>query len=658
MEPNMCGIAGIIDFRGQSVERDTLQRMQAALAHRGPDDNGIWTCQSQGFAVGLAHTRLAVIDPTPEGHQPMTAGDNRWAVAYNGELYNYQALGQHLSTPLHTTCDTEVVLQACIARGPNALRDFDGMWAMAFIDAAEHRGHLSRDPLGIKPLYYACTDDRLFFASEMRALRCVPDLPLEIDQEALRLYLLLGFIPHPWTIYRNVRKLPPGHRLDFDATGPSEPVQYYQLPPIAAETPDYTEACQRVRSTIESAVIRQRISDVPLGAFLSGGLDSAIVVASLAQAGQRVRTFSIGYADHPRYDETRYARIIADHFNTDHQAFRLTFADVLAAVEPMLNHLGEPFADSSLLPTSLVSYHTRQHVTVALSGDGGDELFGGYWRYLGHHYLTRYRRLPAWLRRGVIQPLLKLTPAARSTPLLDRLRQLRKLLRGDGLEPMDRHIAWATTLDDSTTNNLADTEAMNSARTALKTLYTQAPGSWRDGTAPDDPLDRILLADLAIGLPADMLHKVDLASMVYSLEVRVPLLSTDVVNLATSLPADYKISGTNTKRILRDAFRDVLPEPILNRRKMGFEVPVGEFLRHELRPMFLDVVTPHSPKRPGPRPNDRLQPLRPPRRPSRRAHRDPLGTPGPLLVEAKSAALNGATPPVAAKRLFTQSVPK
>ncbi len=588
----MCGIAGIIDFRGRPVDRETLERMQAALAHRGPDDAGIWTCQATGLAIGLVHTRLSVIDPTPEGHQPMLAGDGRWAIVYNGELYNYRVLGPRLGLDLRTACDTEVVLQACATRGPNVLGELDGMWAMGFVDSAERWGHLSRDPMGIKPLYYADVDGRLIFASEMRALRCIRDVPFEIDREALRLYLLLGFIPHPWTIYRGVRKLPPGHRLDFDAAGPREPVRFHRLSPISTKPTGYEEACRQVRTTIEQAVVRQRIADVPLGAFLSGGLDSAVVVASLARTGERIRTFSIGYTDHPRYDETRYARLIADRFGTEHRAFQLTFADVLAAVEPMLNHMGEPFADSSLLPTSLVSRYTREHVTVALSGDGGDELFGGYWRYLGHQYLDRYRRLPGMFRRGLIEPLLRLTPDARSTPLLDRLRQARKLLRGDGLEPMDRHIAWAMTMEDAWADRLGGGEAMASARAAIRDLYAKAPGDWRDGSEPADALDRILLADLAIGLPADMLHKVDLASMQHSLEVRVPLLSTDVADLAASLPMEYRIRGKVTKRILRDAFRDVLPEPILNRRKMGFEVPVGEFLRNELRPMFLDVVTP------------------------------------------------------------------
>ena len=345
---------------------------------------------------------------------------------------------------------------------------------------------------------------------------------------------------------------------------------------------------------LEAAVDRQCIADVPLGAFLSGGLDSSAVAACMTRrGGPPVKTFSIGYADHPRYDETNYARLVARHLGTEHHEFRLTFADVLAAVEPMLNHLGEPFADSSLLPTTVVSRHTRQHVTVALSGDGGDELFGGYWRYLGHHYLGRYRRLPALLRRGVLEPLLRLVPDARSTRGLDRLRQMRKLLRGDLPDPMERHLAWARFMDAGLAGELLGRERASGGFAIIQSIYREAAsgGQW---TSDGDPLQRILLADLGVGLPNDMLFKVDTASMYHALEVRVPLLSADLVRYVTGLPLEYKITGTTGKRILRDAVRDLLPAQVLTRPKMGFEVPIGEFLRNELRDTYASVVTPDA----------------------------------------------------------------
>jgi asparagine synthase (glutamine-hydrolysing) len=591
----MCGIAGIIDFRGRPIDQATLTRLGQALAHRGPDHSGIWVHKSDNFSAGLAHTRLAVIDPGPQAHQPMTDPDGRYAITYNGELYNYQALGRELTGPTRTASDTEVALKACIAWGPAALQKFDAMWAMAFVDTQTQTGHLSRDPLGIKPLYYIHHDHQLIFASELTALKCIPALPLEIDSDAMACYLNLGYIPHPPTIYRNILKLPPGHRLCFDANGPGKPQRFYYLADPPARTLPYELAVDELRQRVEKAVVGQRIADVPLGAFLSGGLDSSIVVACLSrQADQQVKTFSIGYSDHPRYDETNYAKLIADHFKTEHHEFRLSFNDVLQTVEPMLNHLGEPFADSSLLPTALVSKYTRQQVTVALSGDGGDELFGGYWRYLGHHYLARYHCWPAFIRRGLIEPVLGLMPSAKSTHWLDRLRQARKLIKGDFADPLERHLAWAKYMDDRLSADLLGDERTKSAAESIKRIYQDAPKAWRRNFSPPPGLESILLADLAVGLPADMLHKVDTASMYHSLEVRVPLLSADLVDFVAGLPLEYKISRNNGKRILRDAFRDYLPPVILQRSKMGFEVPVGEFLRNELRDMYHDVVTPSA----------------------------------------------------------------
>jgi asparagine synthase (glutamine-hydrolysing) len=588
----MCGIAGIIDFTGRPVDSGLLHDLCRCLAHRGPDDAGIWTAQAPGFSVGLAHTRLAVIDPTPEGHQPMTDPSGRCAIAYNGELYNYRELQEQLPGPFRTTCDTEVALAACMHWGSEALRRFDAMWAMAFVDMERRSGHLSRDPMGIKPLYWAFHNRRLVFASELSTLCRITGRPAEIDLQALSMYLTLGWIPHPYTIYRDVWKLSPGHCLFFDAEGPKEPDGFFRLAGHSGPPPAYPDAVRELRHRVEKAVVAQRISDVPLGAFLSGGLDSSIVTACLARAGSTpVETFSIGYADHPRYDETQYAEMVARHFGTRHHAFRLTFKDILDTVEPVLSHLGEPFADSSLLPTAMVSRYTRQHVTVALSGDGGDELFAGYWRYAGHHYLERYRRLPRVLRKCVIEPLLKLAPQARSNRLFDRLRQARKLLRGDFADRIDTHLAWARIIDMPQAADLFGEERATAAARTLRSMYRDCVAPLVAGSPDLPPLERILLADLAIGLPADMLHKVDTASMLHSLEVRVPLLSVDVVNFAASLPIEYKLQAAMSKRILRDAFRDVLPEPILNRKKMGFEVPVGEFLRSELAPMYRDLVT-------------------------------------------------------------------
>ncbi len=605
----MCGIAGIIDFRGRPIDEGLLHRFNACLAHRGPDDRGVFVHARDGFSAGLAHTRLAVIDPTPEGHQPMLDASGRYAVTYNGELYNYRTLREQLPVPCRTQSDTEVVLQSLIVWGPEALPRLDGMWALAFLDLDRWAGHLSRDPLGIKPLYYAFHDDRLVFASELNAIRMIPGMPLDLDPDALDIYLHLGFIPHPYTIYRHIRKLPPGRVLRFDAQGVREPEPYgmadrrwpmaegsgQDQSPVSgrSEISSYAQALREVRRLTMEAVQRQRVSDVPLGAFLSGGLDSSIVVACLAQAGgPAVKTFSIGYAEHGRYDETRYACLVAKHLQTEHHEFRLTFRDVLDTIEPVLGHLGEPFADSSLLPTTLVSRHTRGHVTVALSGDGGDELFGGYWRYLAHGYLDRYLRLPGIVRRGMIEPFLRLAPAARSNRVLDRLRQARKLLRGaNAPDAIGRHLAWARWIEPAAAADLLGRKRANRAASTIESMYRAAAAGAPGLARTQDSLDAVMSADRAVSLPADMLFKVDTASMMHALEVRVPLLSVDLVQYVAALPLEYKIHQGVGKRVLRDAFRDLLPPEILSRRKMGFEVPIGEFLRHELRDLYGGLVT-------------------------------------------------------------------
>jgi asparagine synthase (glutamine-hydrolysing) len=597
----MCGIAGLIDFRGRPVAPEALEAAQAALAHRGPDDRGVWTGPAGDWAVGLAHTRLAVLDPSPAGHQPFADPSDRYQIVYNGEIYNFRALRDELAGcyPFRTSCDTEALLAALAAWGPAALDRCNGMWAFACLDRREPGLCVARDRFGIKPLYYAVGPGTerpawFAFASEVRAL-CplldARDVTLEIDPAALQCYLALGFIPHPLTIYRQVRKLPPGHRLDITPAGVREPVRYYRLPARPAPPADYVEAQARLRHAIRGAVGARMIADVPLGAFLSGGIDSAVIVAELAElATGPVKTFSIGYADQPRYDETRYARLVADRYATEHHELKLTAADVLDAIPPMLDHLAEPFADSSLIPTALVSRHAVGTVTVALSGDGGDELFAGYWRYRGHQYWEAYRRIPHPIRRWVVEPAIRVAPVGKSMRWLDRLRQARKLLRARSDDAFERHAAWA---------QIADADSLAALSRPLGAppgdLAATLRAAARD-LAPDadarEPLDAVLLGDLAFGLPADMLAKIDTASMAHSLEVRVPLLDPAVVELAAGLPLEFKLRDGRAKAVLRDAYADRLPGAILNRAKMGFEVPVGEFLRGPMREMFLDTVRP------------------------------------------------------------------
>ena len=519
----------------------------------------------------------------------------RLVIVFNGLIYNYRELRRQLADAgcrFRTDTDTEVILNGYLTWGQDLLRRLNGMWAFCIYDMHDRAGLLARDRFGIKPLLYSSFDDQLVFASEMSALKSLSDAPRDLRPASIHHLLRFGYIPHPDTIYHSCHRLSPGHLLHFDERGVQTPQRYYQLkvdPDLQRLT--YEDACSEVRARIGRSVERRMVADVPLGAFLSGGLDSSIIVSHLATASSSPpQTFSIGFKDQPRYDETHYADIVARRFNTDHHPFMLSFADVIDHLPKMLDHLGEPFADASLIPTSLVSAQTRQNVTVALSGDGADELFGGYYRYLGHHYLRRYRFLPQWVREVFVEPLLAVLPSAKSSGFGNRIRQAKKLLRTTVDDPLERHFIWSRILSPEAERQL-DPGGEMPYFPAFQPFFEGVLGPELFRRWADDPLNQILLMDLHYQLPADMLHKVDLAAMSHALEVRVPMLDPEVVELAAALPSSFKLQGTTKKRLLVDAYRDHLPPEILTRPKMGFELPIGEFLRNELRDMFLSTVT-------------------------------------------------------------------
>lgn len=607
----MCGIAGIVDFAGGRVDPDVLAAAGDTMRHRGPDDAGVWTDHTRRPNVGFAATRLAVLDPTGAGHQPMSADGGRFVIVFNGLIYNHHDVRDALrreGVVLTTRCDTEAALQACVRWGPEALERFEGMWALAFYDRRLGTGFLSRDRFGIKPLVWAEHDGRLTFASEMRTLRRLGDWPDDVNRCALMHYLRFGYVGHPDTIYSCAHRLPPSTYMPFGPSSVGEPVRCGAPPrgvggeratvgggggaDRASTTPqdatpgtgDRWGAARRVRRALFQSVARHRLADVPIGAFLSGGLDSSIVVAHLAELSSRpIKTFSVGWSEEGAYDETRFARLVADRFGTEHHELRCRFADVVDLIPSMLDHLGEPFFDSSILPTAIVSRFARRDVTVILSGDGGDELFGGYWRYLAHVIHERYRRIPRWVRAGLIEPLVRRAASAKSSSVSNRVRQFRKLLRAGNADMPRRHIAWSEILApearDIVSEPLIDDPVLN-----------RLIDETRD-TDDADPLNRILAFDLRYSLPCDMLHKVDLASMACSLEVRVPFLDPDVVATAVSMPSSMKVCGGEGKVVLKDAYRGLLPDAVLHRGKMGFEVPIGEFLRGPLREMFRSTVT-------------------------------------------------------------------
>lgn len=586
----MCGICGVVCFDGRPGD-GAIRAGLAALRHRGPDANGTYSLQQERISVHYAAARLAVLDPRAAAHQPLRRPD-QCVLVFNGEVYNFRQIRAELEAlgeRFVTEGDTEVVAAVCARWGIDGLHRLDGMWALAFYDAKSQFGFIARDPLGIKPLFYAVSGRELLFASELKALTCLGSWRREIDAGAVVQHLVFGYIAAPATIYRAAWRLAPGHCLTFGPEGLGEPQNYRpQAQPHGSDKPNYNEARPRIRRLIGDAVARQRVSDVPLGAFLSGGLDSSIVVAHLAESTPGpVHTFCVGYEKAPGFDERYFASLVAQRFSTRHEEVVLTEAEVIKAIPRILDHLGEPVGDSSIIPTSIVSHAARQFVTVALSGDGGDEIFGGYWRYLAQDAWTAYHRIPRLMRKGLIEPLLSLFAISRSSRGGNRARQFRKLMRTQSTDPLDRHIAWSRILGDDAAHLFTDPALV---LRAVQSMRARATEITQVAAQETDPLGRILCFDLAHQLPSDMLHKVDLASMMHSLEVRVPLLDLAVVEAAAAMPSSFKIRRGIRKRILLDAYRGLLPDEVLDRPKQGFEVPVGDLLRGPLRSLFHDIV--------------------------------------------------------------------
>jgi asparagine synthase (glutamine-hydrolysing) len=567
--------------------------MTSALTHRGPDDQGIFLRVERG--VGLGHRRLAVVDRSPEGHQPMVSRSGRYVLAYNGEAYNVAGLRRELARTeegmpeLRGRSDTELLLEAIDRFGlEGALARVVGMFAFALWDEEEGRLHLVRDRLGKKPLYFAHTATGWVFGSELSALRAWPELDREVSREALAAYLRFGHVPAPHAIYRGVRKVMPGAlvTLSGPAADASATHTYWDAAerclrgrsqPLPGTDEDVADA---VEAVLRRAVAERMVADVPLGAFLSGGIDSSLVVALMqAQSGVPVRTFSIGY-DERDYDEGAHAEDVARHLGTEHHALRVTAGDALEVVPALPRIYDEPFADSSQIPTYLVSRFARGEVTVALSGDGGDEVFGGYNRHLWIPRLLRASSAtPSLLRRAASRGLRSLPPET-----WDRLFSL-----GDRVAPPVR-------LPGDKVHKLADVIGFDSAAPIYRRLRSQwhdpaeillgargEAGVGRAAPASLPPLERLMLDDLLTYLPDDILTKVDRASMAVSLEVRAPLLDHRLVELSFRLPPEQKIRGGETKRVLRRVLDRYVPRALVERPKMGFGVPVGEWLRGPLR---------------------------------------------------------------------------
>ncbi len=581
----MCGITGAIwSDPHKAIDSDTLRRMTEVLSHRGPDDHGFFEdayFARPGYSntpgVALGHRRLSIID-LAGGQQPLANEDKSVWVVANGEIYNYRELRKRLEGSGHrfrTSSDTEVIVHLYEDLGTDMLELLDGMFALAVWDAKNRQLLLARDRLGQKPLVYRHEAGRLLFASELKSLLEVADVPRDISHQAIDEYLTYQYIPHPKTIFRGINKLPPGHfalwrdgRLRIDS--------YWQPNFNLEETRPYRDYADELRELLTEAVRKRLQSDVPLGAFLSGGVDSTIIVGLMQSlVDEPVRTFSIGFPV-PEYDETSYARVAAERFGTVHEEFRVD-PDAVGILDKLVWHYDEPFADSSAVPTWCVSELTRRHVTVALTGDGGDELFAGYPRYRAVRLGAMFDAMPSAIRRAALMNIWKKLPASprqKSIP-----RRFKRFVEALGNTPRRRYLEWIAIFGESRRASLYDERFLESLPDADPMDFLDAAF---DRSDQRDPVTSTSLTDLVTYLPYDLMTKVDIASMAHGLECRQPFLDHRLVELAARMPIDLKYRRGVGKRILLETFSDIIPPSIVRRKKMGFGVPLDAWFRGPL----------------------------------------------------------------------------
>ena len=601
----MCGICGLMQTSGNRVEdpRATISKMAASMAHRGPDSQGLWVSGDNRIALG--HRRLAILDLSQAGNQPMISADGRYVIAYNGEIYNHYSLRKELDLQGNAflgSSDTETLLAAISQWGLiEAVRKCVGMFAFALWDTEKGQLHLVRDRIGIKPLFYGTVENDFVFGSELKALRALPEFRNEIDRNALALFFRHSYIPSPHSIYTNINKLPPGTILTTDGEGAPRIQAYWSAKDIwgnAASFPDTAEkAADRLEELLFDAVKIRMLADVPVGAFLSGGIDSSTVVALMQRASMSpVKTFSIGFHEE-RFNEAPSAARIARHLGTDHTEFYVTPEEMMQVIPSLPDLWDEPFGDSSQVPTYLLSKLTREEVSVALSGDGGDELFQGYAHY--QHLLGAWGKItsvPTPLRLLIskvgIHGLSRLLhePPPFSSPTLKRLR----LLGFESFQPFYRHAISRDAYPESLV------------------IGSREPcyGLTEDYSQLDlDELQMMSFMDVLTYLPEDILTKVDRASMGVSLEARVPILDHRVVEFAASLPPSMNVRGGSGKRVLRQVLGRYVPENLYERPKMGFGIPLGDWLQNRLQDWAESLLAPKRIKAQGYLDNEAVQRL-------------------------------------------------
>ncbi|MEX2597431.1 MAG: asparagine synthase (glutamine-hydrolyzing) [Salibacteraceae bacterium] len=596
----MCGILGLLDLHPDGERFKSFGTALAALNHRGPDHQEKLIEQP----LALGHTRLSIIDLDKRSNQPMTDESGRYTLVFNGEIYNFKELKQEceqLGYRFKTESDTEVLLVLLMQFGEACMPKLNGFFAFAFFDRNTNTLILARDRYGIKPLVYYANEKSFSFSSELKAL-----MPLKfdkvIDKVSLFSYFKFNYIPAPHTILQDHFKLEPGHCLKVSWNKKLIEYQiekWYEIPYDPSDEKnlsahDYQQSQKVLKRFLRESVRKRLVADVPVGCFLSGGIDSSIITAIASEENQNLAAFSIGFPDQPYFDESKYARQVANHLKVDHHLFEVRNSDLLEAAHNVLNHLDEPFADSSALNVYLLAKHTKQHVKVALSGDGGDELFGGYHKH-GAEFRLRNRKLIDHAV-GKLKPVWDRVPSSRSGKLSNLSRQLQKFSDGYTLNARDRYWRWAGILSEEQANFFLKEEMLqreqrlsDDAHSFKKRKDHLLRNIKKEGT-----LNEVLLSDMLLSLPNDMLYKVDSMSMAHALEVRTPMLDQHVVKHAFKLPIMFKVNHFTKKKILHDCYSDRLPTEVFDRNKKGFEVPLLEWFRGPMKSTFERYCNDHD----------------------------------------------------------------
>ena len=577
----MCGIVGIVNSDRTDVDQPLLTRMCDAISHRGPDDDGFYF----NGPAGLGMRRLSIID-VKGGHQPIHNQDRSAWIVFNGEIYNYRELREKLEKLGHTfytNSDTEAIVHAYDQYGADCPKHLRGMFAFAIWDERTEELFIARDRVGKKPLLYAQVNGQFIFGSEFSALLQHPSITKDVDREALHHYLTFMCVPAPFTAYRAIRKLEPAHSLRW-RKGEIRIERYWQPDFSKKLKIDEREAGEQAIEILRDAVQVRLMSEVPLGAFLSGGIDSSAVVALMSEvSAEPVKTFSIGFEEQD-FSELHHARRVAEHVGADHHEF-IVRPDALEVLPTLVEHYGEPYADSSAIPTYYVARETRKHVTVALNGDGGDESFAGYERYAAMRLAERYHRVPALLRESVVRQAIGLIPTSATSR--SRVRDVQRFLGAASLPKVERYMRWVSVFDETAKRDLYSTSFWQETENLRA---ADLLGPWFAHANGAGIVDAALLTDIMTYLPNDLLVKVDIATMAVSLEARSPFLDHKVIEFAASLPEKYKLRGLTTKYLLKQVLKKLLPQENLDRRKMGFGVPIGHWFRGQLQPFLRETI--------------------------------------------------------------------